>query len=157
MAPLYETTTDLTLDMYIKVYDRGPKRAYSTAVGIIGLFYILRIVSGLLKGNYFGDVFIPLIIIAFIFGLDFAGSRQLKSNYRAYEQCQSSLISYRFYDDHYETETKSTKTKASYGGILKITENDEFFCIYLSNTYFDIVEKRNCSFELEDFIRSLKK
>ncbi|MCD8091119.1 MAG: hypothetical protein LUD81_10980, partial [Clostridiales bacterium] len=103
MEPLYETTTDFTLEMYMKIYKKAAKKAFGAAFGIAAVVLIFIILRGFMSGNYAGVVVVLAVFAAALPVSCFAINKELKNNYNSYKAMSGSLINYRFYDGYYET------------------------------------------------------
>ena len=73
--------------------------------------------------------------------------------YRTNRTVQCDIVKYRFYDDHVELESNSSRSVLTYDRFYRITESKENFYLWISKNQAFLIVKRDCPEGLIEFLR----
>ena len=73
--------------------------------------------------------------------------------YRTNRTVQCDIVKYRFYDDHVELESNSSRSVLTYDRFYRITESAENFYLWISKNQAFLIIKKDCPEGLIEFLR----
>lgn len=83
--------------------------------------------------------------------------RSVKKAWESNKAVQGTYLQYTSYDDHMEQKSSPGNMSVLYDKLYDIIETEDAFYPMIGNNQGYIIEKQNCSAELEEFIRRHKK
>lgn len=162
MAVLYTVKTKLTYDEYKKYNDFLQKKTKKLGLlrTIIVIGYILVSILMLYLEMYkFLAFFISFfaLYIAYLFCFKWARGRNIKNSYESNKLGKESVTTIDFYEDYLMAADEYSEGTVPYDKIYKIYESDTNFYIMMSKMSGIGIVKENCTPELIEFIREIKK
>ncbi len=162
MDILYSVTTEQTFEEYKKYNDFLQKKTRKLGLyrAILVIAYVLLSIFMLyLEMHTFLIFFIScfVVYIAYLFYYKWARERNIKRSYESNKLGKDSKTVIDFYQDHFAVKDDYTQGTIPYDKIYKIYESDTNFYIMGSKISGIGIVKANCSEELCEFIRKIKK
>ncbi|RHV66205.1 hypothetical protein DXB18_07780 [Clostridium sp. OM02-18AC] len=160
MPFLHQTFTDYNLEEFTRFNMIVPFRISKFRSKFLTVCYILMIFSGFLRVftdpgtsafTYLLIVFaIPLVLV-------YVSKRQCRKVYNANPELQNRHSVMRFYEDHLQETSNHQSVDIPYSSIAHLVETRTHFYLMTAANQGMIIVKANCSAELIQFIRGLKK
>lgn len=157
MEPLYQTDMVYTYEVY-ELYNKliFAKRLRKLTIQLAILLPLLTIF--LLLMQMLDLFFIAMVFtVAYPFALFFARKQAVKKTWQSNQIVQNQQIHNDFYADRVVQTSPMGTAVCPYDKLHNILENDRLICLMIANNQGLVIVKENCSEELIEFLRGLKK
>lgn len=155
---LFETKTVFTYDLYRKFsFDATKKSKFTVALIIYEVLVLILAIASVIMKRYI--IFIDAVVLFIIVPLCtyLIRIRAIKKIYYSNKVALNQEYIIRFYPDCIVRTTDNSTANFKYDQIYKVIESKENFYIMISANQGMPIIKSNCSPELIEFIRKLKK
>ena len=159
MEPKYVVQTDFNLEEYEKYVKAMMGRRKTGQIIEKALIVIILAVAvlELVAGNYVMAALQAFVAVGVPLIFRFVNRKQIEKTYDRIRKIQGNVFTISFYEDHFESRNQATQSSIEYSRICGVIETEtNFYLLIMPNQGF-IVQKKNCSYELLDFIRNMKK
>ncbi len=158
-----DSNINIPLETYVnstyKTFKEAERTYYKSKNKLMVVIYILvtfMIICSLLLLMLGSDVTtsITFLVISVLYlpGIYLIRLLLIKKMYKTNVALHDSTIHYIFYDEYFELSTPLTQSKVKYEAIYSTIEGDNYILLLPSAKKFFIVDKRNCSEELINFL-----
>ena len=159
MQPLYTAETDLSPEDY-KRYARRMQKLPVLHIAVIVIALIWILVSGAVNlgtGRTALGIFMLAVVavcpVLYLIGI----KRQVERGYEGISKAGGNRFRISFYEDHLETENASNHGSYKYAELCAVIDTEDDVYLEVKPGSCVIVQKKNCSPELLEFLRGLKK
>ena len=160
MEPKFVTQTDFTLEeyrQYVKTMMGSRKKERIIGV-VLGIWILAAAVMYITKGRYVLAAFMIIVVVGSPIVVEAARRKQLENTFDAILKTRGNIFTVSFFEDHLESDSLSGHGTYDYSKLYGVIETETNFYIMDLPNQGIIVQKKNCSGELIDFIRQeLKK
>lgn len=151
MEPLFTSQTDVTYSEFRKCYNFIVFRKKRLYIGLLITIIILLTIG--LVTKFFG-FFIAIVVTIFLYFL--LQNSMVKKHFKGYEKYGKIIYKYKFFEDHFESDSPISNITIDYNDLFYIYETKKRFYLMVSKKQGIIILKANCEKELIKLLNNKK-
>ena len=158
MEPKYTTNTSLDLEdfrRYAKAMNTQPRGLLVTVLILIWILY--SGVTNLRSGNTVMGIFMVAVVVICPLIYVYTSRRQSERYFEKLKETGGTQFTVLFFDDHFETQSKNGQGTYAYKDLKSMKETETDFYLEVETGHCVIIQKKNCSAELINFLHNPQK
>jgi hypothetical protein len=157
MEPLFTTETAYTFEEFKKFNYKVMQKSVILIYSMLAAIVILVIGKSFFIDWSYIDTALIVAVIFIAAYFPFSLNKKLKDTYNSNKVMTKTVARFDFFEDGFSEITENATGNFKYADLNKIIETQTNFYLMLAKNAGAIIVKENCSEELIEFIRNLKK
>ena len=150
---LYSASHIMTFENYKNMCNDIISNKSRVVTSIISFLLLTKGVYDFNAGDSNMGTYYIFAAVSIFFVMKFLYDGRIKSAYRSNKSQQDIEIKYNFYKNDFTSKTKSAESRTRYKDLYEIKETKDNFYLMISKNQAFMLEKRNMSRNLIDFIK----